>query len=365
MQRSDIKFPKTKDVEIAKELKARVRQYFKEKNISRYGNGTMFIKSLVMLALYLLPYGIMMSGIVTHPLAVLGLWVMMGIGVSGIGLSIMHDANHGAYSKNKRLNTLMCYMLNLVGGDSGNWRIQHNILHHTYTNIEGIDEDISPAKFLRFSPHKKLIKAHRFQFLYAWFFYGLMTLSWVIMKDIRQLVSYNRRGLLSIHNKSFGRLITEVVLTKVIYLAYVLVLPILVLSVPVWVTIVGFIIMHFVAGFILGIIFQPAHVVPAAEYPLPDTDGIMDNNWTIHQLMTTTNFAPGGTIFSWFVGGLNYQIEHHLFPNVCHVHYRKISPIVRQTAEEFGLPYHSEPTFLGAVWNHGKMLYRLGRPQKA
>jgi linoleoyl-CoA desaturase len=119
--------------------------------------------------------------------------------------------------------------------------------------------------------------------------------------------------------------------------------------------------MHYIAGFILAIIFQPAHVIDGTEYPEPDADGNLENNWAVHQLHTTTNFANKSRIFSWYVGGLNFQVEHHLFPNVCHVHYRKISSIVRQTAEEFGLPYKSEPTFVGALAGHTKLLKELGR----
>jgi linoleoyl-CoA desaturase len=102
-------------------------------------------------------------------------------------------------------------------------------------------------------------------------------------------------------------------------------------------------------------------VVPSSEYPTPDEEGQLQNNWAIHQMLTTANFSPKSSFFSWYIGGLNYQIEHHLFPNICHVHYRKISAIVKQTAQEFGVPYNVQPNFVKAVWSHGKMLKKLGR----
>jgi linoleoyl-CoA desaturase len=149
--------------------------------------------------------------------------------------------------------------------------------------------------------------------------------------------------------------------TKIVYIAYIFVIPSIVLDVAWWQILVGFVIMHYIAGFILAVIFQPAHVIDGTEYPLPDQDGKMENSWAIHQLYTTTNFANRNRILSWYVGGLNYQVEHHLFPNICHVHYRKISSIVKQTAAEFGLPYKAEPTFIGALRSHAKLLKELGK----
>ena len=121
----------------------------------------------------------------------------------------------------------------------------------------------------------------------------------------------------------------------------------------------GWFCMHFVAGMILACIFQPAHVVPTSEYPKPDENNTVKGDWAKYQILTTANFAPNNKILSWYIGGLNYQIEHHLFPNICHVHHKSLSKIVQETAHEFGLPYHSQPTFGGALLNHAKMLYRL------
>src|SRR5690606_26213854 len=262
----------------------------------------------------------------------------MGIAIAGIGLSVMHDANHGAYSNKKWVNNLFGYALNLIGGNAFNWKIQHNVLHHTYTNIHDVDEDISPRGVLRMTPHSDWKFFHRFQHLYAWVIYGLMTIVWVLAKDFARINKYHKDGLFKKQRASFRQEWIILIATKVLYVAYVFVLPVIILPLAWWQILIGILMMHYIAGFILAIIFQPAHVSEGTEYPLPDENGSMENNWAIHQLLTTTNFANNSRAFSWYVGGLNFQVEHHLFPNICHVHYRNISPIVKQTAEEFGIP---------------------------
>jgi linoleoyl-CoA desaturase len=342
-------------------LNRRVNEYFKSNNISRYANGEMKVKTAFMYSMYWIPFLVMMSSLVTNPWAMFGLCLVMGVGLAGIGLSVMHDANHGAYSSKRWVNNLLGFSLNMVGGNAFNWKVQHNVLHHTYTNIHDVDEDISPRGILRMTPHGEWKSIHRFQHVYAWFVYGLMTLVWVIVKDFVRLARYQKDGLVKNQKTTLGAELAVLLFTKIIYVSYILVLPLMVLDITFGQWLFGFLTMHYVAGFILAVIFQPAHVIDGTEYPMPDDDGKMENSWAIHQLLTTTNFANKNRILSWYVGGLNYQVEHHLFPNVCHVHYRKISGIVQKTAEEFGLPYKSEPTFIGALVGHGKLLKELGR----
>lgn len=341
-------------------LNQRVNDYFKSRNLSRTGNSEMILKTLFMFTLYLVPYMLMITGVITNIWAMFGLCMTMGVAVGGIGLSVMHDANHGAYSQKPWVNNFLGLSLNVVGGNAFNWKVQHNVLHHTYTNIHDVDEDISPRGVLRLCPHGEWRSFHRFQHLYAWFFYGLMTLVWVLAKDYVRIVKYQKDGLVKKQKASLMVEWTVLLLSKLLYVLYIFVIPMLILSVTWWQVIIGFMVMHYIAGFILAIIFQPAHVIDGTEYPLPDTDGKLDNSWAIHQLHTTTNFANNNRILSWYVGGLNYQVEHHLFPNVCHVHYRKISKIVEATAKEFGLPYKAVPTFIGALKAHARVLKQLG-----
>jgi len=324
----------------------------------------MVFKTIFNLCLYFIPYAFILTGIFSNYLILSLLWILMGFGMAGIGMCIMHDANHNAYSRNGTINRLLGNLIIFIGGSSINWKIQHNRLHHGYTNIDGIDEDIYSGNLMRFSPHQKRYRIHRFQHFYAWFFYGLMTLYWSTAKDFKQVIRYKKNGLLNERKKSFRMVIIELISSKLFYKFYVLLVPILLMPSDWWIIILFYLLMHFTAGFLLGIVFQPAHVVPSSQFPLPDVTGNLSNTWGIHQLLTTSNYSPGSRFFSWLIGGLNFQIEHHLFPSVCHIHYRKISPIVRQTALEFGVPYHIQSNFIIAVWNHAMALKKLGRKPK-
>ena len=346
-------------------LSQRVNSYFKQNQIEKTANSEMIFKTVFMFSLYLIPYFVMISGVTTNPFLLTLFWAIMGFGVAGIGLSIMHDANHGSYSKKAWVNNLLGYSLNLVGGHATNWKVQHNVLHHTYTNVHDVDEDISPRGVLRLAPESQWKSIHRFQHLYAWFLYGLMTLVWIFTKDVFRIMKYHQTGLLKKQKTSLLKEVLIMVATKVVYFTYVIVVPMQVLNLSFWPVFGGFLLMHYIAGFILAIIFQPAHVVEGTEYPVADENLNLENNWAIHQLHTTTNFGHKHKLFSWYVGGLNYQVEHHLFPNICHVHYRKLSEIVEQTAKEFGLPYKTKETFWDAIKAHARQLKMLGKkPEK-
>lgn len=357
------KYSRTSEVEFVKTLKTRVAAYFDDKKISRNANGAMILKTVVMLLMYFGPLALIISGFVAHPLLLLGLWVTMAFGMVGIGMSVMHDANHGSYSKNPKVNAALGYLLNMAGGGSTKvWKIQHNVLHHSFTNIEGHDGDIDTGGLLRLSPNTKRLGIHRLQFLYAWFLYGLTTINWSTFKDYLQMAKYRKRGLTVKSKKQFTIQITRMTLAKLAYYCIFLVLPMTFSAAPWWLTLLFFFAMHFVAGMISSTVFQAAHVVPETDYPNPAEDGNIKHNWFIHQFKTTCNFSSNSRIFSWYVGGLNYQIEHHLFPNISHIHYRKLSEIVQKTAKEFNVPYHEHSTFASVMWAHAKHLWRLGKP---
>lgn len=344
------------------ELKKRVDNYFKENKLDKNGNLNMYIKTVFMFSLYLTPYFLITLGVFESKIVWLMLAVLMGLGMAGIGLSVMHDANHGSYSKNTKFNKFLGYLsMNIVGGFSLNWRIQHNVIHHTYTNIHNHDEDIAPPGMLRFEPHAEKKKIHKFQFIYAWFFYCLMTLMWSTTKDFNQLFRFNRQGYLKTANTTFRRELLVLMASKIGYYGFILLPYFLVKEMTFLNWLSGFLLINAVASLWLTMIFQSAHVVEETEFPLPDEKGNLENHWAIHQLRTTMNFATGNPVLTWLVGGLNHQVEHHLFPSICHIHYPEISKIVEKTAQEFNVPYKSAKTFAGAVWSHEKMLWKLGR----
>jgi len=287
------------------------------------------------------------------------MWSLMGFGMAGIGLSIMHDANHGAYSKNQTVNKIFGYCLNIVGGFDVNWRIQHNVLHHTYTNIIGMDEDVDAGIVLRFSDSQIRKPHHGYQHYYAWFLYGLMSISWILTKDFIQIVKYNKKNLVATQGTTLSKAVISLTIWKIVYLSYIIGLPIFFTG-NIGVTIAGFLLMHFIAGLFLTTVFLCAHIVDQTDFPLPDQEGNIEKNWYVHQMETTANFSNRKSFFSWFIGGLNYQIEHHLFPTICHVHYYELSKIVKETAHEFGLPYHANQSFLQALKHHANHLKIMG-----
>lgn len=348
------------DREFSATVNKRVNEYFKNRNLSKHANTEMVVKTFCMFLAYFAPYALILSGVVTNTAGLIIAVFVMSLGLAGIGLSVMHDANHGAYAKQNWINSILGYSMNLIGANAFNWKVQHNVMHHSYTNVHDEDEDISPRGALRLSPHSKWKRLHKYQFIYAWFLYGLMTIVWLFFRDFVRLNKYHKNGLAEKQNANVKREWIIMIGTKLIYFGYIFLLPLLFTQLTWWMILLGIFIMHYIAGFILAIIFQPAHVVEGTTYPLPDDDRKLENNWAVHQLLTTSNFGNNSRWFSWYVGGLNFQIEHHLFPNICHVHYRKIAGLVKETADEFGLPYRSSRTFFGALISHMRILKQLG-----
>jgi linoleoyl-CoA desaturase len=345
--------------QFASALRKNVNEYFKKKNISQKGNLTLVFQTIVMFSLYLVPFILILLVSVTWWMGLL-LSATMGIGIAGIGMCVMHDALHGSYSKKEWVNRLFGSTMYLLGGSVFTWKMQHNVLHHTFTNIDGSDEDIKSRGLIRLSENAPLKRIHRYQYLHAFFFYGLMTLS-KIVNDFIQLARYNKTGVTRQYNASPTGQYFKLIGIKILYLFACVGLPILFTHFSWWQVITGFMIMHWVAGFILSTVFQMAHVVEGAEQPLPDTGGVINHDWAVHEVRTTSDFARNNRFINWCIGGLNFQIEHHLFPYISHVHYRKIAPIVESTARQFGLTYNLKPSFANAISSHVKRLKELGR----
>lgn len=360
MENKSIRFSRKDSAQFFKTLNKRVNTYFKENEIKKTGNWKLHIKTIIMFTLFLAPYFLILT--LGLPIwANLLLTIVMGVGMAGVGMNVMHDGNHGAYSNNKWVNKIMGGSIYILAGNVYNWQVQHNVLHHTYTNIHEHDEDLEAGRILRFSKHAEWRKHHKFQHFYSVFLYGLLTFNWAITTDFQQMYRYMKRNL------SYGKKPSKVgnwstlVITKLLYITIWIVLPLLFANVAWWQVLIGFFIMHYVAGVILSVVFQLAHVVHDAETPLPDETGTMKNTWAIHQLFTTVNFGTKNKVVNWFTGGLNHQVEHHIFPNISHIHYTNISKIVKQTANEFNLPYNEYKTTRKAIISHFKHLKELGK----
>ena len=357
---SVVTFNNKVDREFSKAVKQRVNDYFREKGVSQHANTAMVIKTIIILSIYWVPYALIMTGMFS--MNVMWLFsVMMGIGMAGIGFAITHDALHGAYSANSKVNEFLGIFFDLVGANGYIWKITHNIIHHTYTNIHGHDEDLEVAEFIRLSPHTEYKPVHRLQHILAFPAYSFATFFWVFVKDYWY---FFKSPLGPYENKNHPtKEWIKLIITKVVYYGYMIVLPIMVLELTWYQWLIGFASLHLVAGLILGIIFQLAHVVENTTHPIPNEDNMIENHWAIHEMLTTNNFARQNKFLCWYVGGLNFQIEHHLFPKVCSIHYPDISYIVEETAKEYGIPYNCHETFREAVVSHYRTLKKFGDPE--
>jgi linoleoyl-CoA desaturase len=356
-----IKF-KAKDANqsaFAKELSKRVRQYFKEQNKSTFGGAKILIKALVMIGLYLAPLVLIFTLNLPFWSALL-LMVLMGIGKAGIGMGVMHDAAHGSFSKHQWLNNLMANSMFLFGTSLINWKIQHNILHHTYPNVYNWDNDVDTKALIRLSEHAENHRVFKFQHLFGPFLYSFLTLS-KFVGDFHQLIAYHRLGALKILKTTLRKNLTKLMVTKVIYLTIFIGLPFIFTDYTWWQILIGFVTIHFVASMIMGTVFQMAHVVEGMDHPLPDENGVIHNQFYVHQLETTSDFGKPKSLLGWYIGGLDFQAIHHLFPHISHVHYPKLATIVEKTTQEFNQPYHKQDSVISAFRSHLRTLKRLGQ----
>ena len=337
------------------DLKNRVESYFKEQNIDSHGNLKIYLKSAFYILSFIACYIILVFFTPSTLLSIL-ICIVFGLLTAGIGFNVMHDGGHGSYSSKKAVNRIAALSLNFLGGSSFLWNIKHNMIHHTFTNIDGHDDDILNEPFLRLATTQKRRFYHRFQYIYWVFIYGLMYFGWVFILDV---LKYFRKGIAAKTNIRFDAM-THIGfwLTKALYIGIFIILP---LQFVHWYAfLIGFGIWVYTTGLVTSVVFQLAHAVEETNFIEPE-NGVMENDWAVHQVLTTANFGSRSKILSFFTGGLNQQVEHHLFPRISHIHYPKLSPIVKETCKEHGLVYLEQPTFFHALWSHMRYLYRLGR----
>ncbi len=339
------------------ELKILVDKYFQNKQIAKTGNWRMFLKTGVVMLWLLFSY---ISLVFFHHSVVISLLLsfMLAQGFVLVGFNIQHDANHGSYSQSKKLNKLLGFTLDLIGGSSWVWQIKHNILHHTYTNLLELDSDINTNGLMRLSPKQVWQPWHRWQHFYALPIYSFMSLSWIFYGDMRRFF-LNKINSYQLPKPK----LTDIVIfftSKLAYFGYMLVIP--TFFHPFWQVLSVFICIHLILGMTLALVFQLAHIVEGNEFPEPNQQNIIAKEWAIHEIETTANFAQQNKLATWYFGGLNYQIEHHLFTRICHIHYPEIQKFVQTTCEKFNLKYISYRTFTQALRAHFRLLKQLAQP---
>ncbi len=339
------------------DLKNRVNQYFLETNQAPTGNWRLYTKATIITLIMVAIYTSLVFFTPENPWISVALCVIAGFAVAAHGFNIMHDGNHGSFSKSKSINKIAGYTISILGGNDFMWKLKHNVMHHGFTNMHGYDDDIEIRPAFRMCPTQPHRWFHRFQSIYFVVLYSLLYVLWMFFFDYKKYFT-GKIGSFDVPKMALK--------DHLLFWSGKIVSTFLFFVLPIWKLgfvngLVGFLIFTLVAGFILSIVFQLAHVVEDTSFPMADEALKVDNEWAIHQIQTTANFATRNPIVTWFCGGLNFQIEHHLFPSVSHIHYPKISQIVKQTCSEYGVNYIEFPRMSNAVYSHWKTLYDLGK----
>ncbi|MEM7008862.1 MAG: acyl-CoA desaturase [Thermodesulfobacteriota bacterium] len=352
---SKIRFARNSEFE--RELTNRVNAYFENTSKNKKDCFSMYLKSFLSVSWVVVSYclivfaGLPLWGIILASLS-------LGFALNAQAFNVMHDAIHGAYSKYKVVNKLMGHWLDLIGGSSYFWRSKHNYYHHSYPNIVGHDSDVEVGIFARFTPHHKKHFFHRFQHIYIWFLYGFLAIKWQLIDDFVVYFKGEENGHKIKRPKGLDALIFFG--GKIFFFTIAFIIPSL--YYPIVYVIAFYIFIAMIQGVIMSVVFQLAHCVEEAEFPMHDEQaGIMDRTWIVHQISTTVDFARNNKLLTWYLGGLNYQVEHHLFPQICHINYPDMSVIVEQTCQEYGIPYSAHGGFIDGLKSHYNWLRELAQ----
>lgn len=339
-------------------LKTRINHYFKDEGRQSTGNIRLYSKALFLVIGFLALYVHLVF--FTPPVG----WaitecLLMSLFTSAIGFNIMHDGAHGSFSSRPWVNHLAASSLNFLGANTFMWKMKHNVIHHAYTNIDGIDDDLDAKPFLRLCETQKYYKMHKYQHFYFWFIYSLLYLFWIFFSDYKKYFT-KKVGNIPLKKMSVR---DEMAFWgfKILHILLFIVIPIITVGLGEWA--IGFTVYALFAGFVLSIVFQLAHTVEHTHFPLPNEDtNKIDDEWAIHQLKTTANFATKNRLACWFMGGLNFQVEHHLFPKISHIHYPKINKIIKNTCKEFNVTYIEYKKVTDALFSHVSYLKQLSVP---
>lgn len=343
-------------------LRKRMNDYFKQNNISRYGNWEMYLKTALAAIFWSTTYYFILNSpeVGIGKWGVFALFVFLGFINIFIAFNISHDACHNAYSSKPWVNQLMSYSLDFVGGNSYLFRQMHNV-HHAFVNIHGIDVTMETHGLFRFTPHEKWLWYHRFQHIYTPILYMLAGVQWSILKDFKWFFLEDSIG----NNKNIKHPAKEYLIlfiTKAIYFGLTLGLPMYFLPYSPGFIILCWFGLQIPSSLTFALIFQATHVYEGTHYPMPDEEGNIENNYAIHVVETTADFSRQSRIGNFLMGAINIHVIHHILPGICHVHYPKLTKILIKTCDDFGLKYKEHMTFPQAMKSHIKMLHTLSKP---
>lgn len=337
-------------------LRELTNEYFNSHQIKPTGDFRLYLKTFILVPAF---FGLYIWLVFFTPIwwVALVALALFGIVKALIGFNVMHDACHGSYSTNKTINEIVGYSMNMLGSNMYFWKIKHNIVHHTYTNIDGIDDDIMKSPIMRFCESQVWKPHHRIQHIFAPILYCVSAMYWVYVTDFQKYFE-KRISTASLKNMSVKEHIIFWV-TKLYYFSFFIAIPWYVLGFSNF--IFGYLFYNCIFGLVLSLVFQLAHVVEKTHFKeANDKKILIESEWAVHQVDTTADFAAKSKFLSWLLGGLNFQTIHHLFPKVSHVHYPALQVLVKQACQEYNVQYNEYPTMGSAVVSHLRFLKYLG-----
>lgn len=353
-----LKFSKDEGTDFYKELNEKIDEYFSEKGIRKTGNKTMIFKIILYFSLDILFYGLMISS--TTTIGFYTFYLLMGLSVLLTAFNISHDAAHGVAVKSKFWNKLLFSLsFNLQGNNAYVWGKNHNESHHLYTNVEGSDIDVLNNPLFRMTQSQDLKWFHRYQFIYAPFLYLLYSINWFFFRETLMLINYSSR---TIKIKIPRNEVVKLILYKLLYIGYMILLPVYLLPFGIQTVLMAFLLNHFMVSIIFVGVLGVSHLSDFVAHPVPDRNNKLDMSWPKLQMCTSVDYNPGSRFFNWTLGGFNAHALHHLLPNICHVHYLEILPIFRELAQKHHLNYMEMP-YWQSLASHFRFLKGMGAKQ--
>ena len=337
-----------------KVLRRRLDNFFSDESISPKAGAAMWVKIGLGLAVLAGSWSVLYA-FNPDSWKFVAIYLLSGLAQTFLMLNIAHDSNHNAISSTRFVNKALNYVFDVCGISSYMWRILHHRGHHSCINLHGEDDALTGRGIFRFTPHEPRARLHRFQHIYALFFYAMFSLDYVFVRDF-ECFFFPSHGYL----KSTRHPMREYVILfagKGLYFTYMLILPVVLLGKSPLLVGLAFVLSHLIIGLTVSLVFQTTHTVDTTYFP---SDRSEFDNGVYHIFATTADYATSNPLVGWLVGGLNHHIAHHLCPFVCHTHYAPLTRIVKETAEEFGVPYRQNLTVRQAILHHLILLKQLG-----
>lgn len=348
------------DTFFLKTLQKRVNAYFNENGLKKTANKKAIIKAGLLFTAYSIVYlAIFFSN---SSLQLYVTYSIIGVLTIFVALNIAHDAAHSTFSDHKKVNDLLLHTFDFLGANGYLWQLKHVHSHHPHVNIPDMDGDIKQSKLVRIFPNAPFLKFHRFQYLYMPFLYLFYTLVWLLFRDFKDFFQTEVSGKPNIQHPASEYV--KLIFGKMMFILRLVLFPYLLLPFSIFQILLGFAIFHFSASFTVALALISTHVGEHSVYPEPDEDGKMEHSWVRHQIITTCDFATKSKLLTNLFGGFNHHVVHHLFPNICHIHYPQLTKILVQTCHDFSMPYYCQPTLKDAVLSHWKFLKIRSKEEK-